>query len=352
MTAAERSPRAPRRRFRVRLWVAFVALLALVGLGSLALAAGRWTGLEALGVGLAVMAVTFVVVGAIVRRLARPIERLTEATRRFGAGELGYRIPVPEPVVRWVARRRARGQRPRATDEVFALAVAWNEMAARVESQVRGQRELLANVSHELRSPLARVRLALELVPRTPEVEARLADIALDLDELERLVDDTLTTARLDAQGLPTRLEAVDVRALLGSLASRAALDPKTAGREVRVVVSPKVTTVMADPALLRRALWNLVENAGKYGAPPIALSALPVPSGVCLSVEDAGPGVPPDLRDRLFEPFARAAKDRASPGFGLGLAIAQRVAAVHGGSIALADTARGTRIDLVIPVI
>ncbi|MFO0751665.1 MAG: ATP-binding protein, partial [Myxococcota bacterium] len=249
-------------------------------------------------------------------------------------------------------RVSTRAIKPRGLDEVFALAQAWNEMAERVEMQVRGQRELLANVSHELRSPLARVRVALELVPQTPENQARLADIALDLGELDRLIDDVLTASRLEAQGLPTHLESVDVAALFRSIVERAAHDPLVAGKEVRVKQSPAVTTIMADTALLRRALWNLVENAGKYGAPPIVLTAIPVERGVCLSVEDAGPGIPPELADRLFEPFARGARDRATAGFGLGLTIAKRVASVHGGTIALGRTLAGTRIDLTIPTL
>jgi len=353
VSASPPPPRRPGRRFRTRLWLAAAALLVVSAVGAVALALGRWTGLEALGVGLVVLALVALVVRAIVKRLSEPVERLTEATRRLGSGELGHRVPIPERVVRWAARRRARAPGHRGTlgDELVELGLAWNEMAARLEQQVRAQRELLANVSHELRSPLARVRVALELVPRTPDTARRLEDIGLDLDELERLIDDVLTASRLESRGLPARLEAVDVAALLETLSARAALDPATAGKAFEVRRSPALTTVTADPALLRRALWNLVENAARYGAPPIVLSALPATSGdgVCFSVADAGPGVPPELRPRIFDPFVQN-DGSAARGFGLGLTIARRVAEVHGGSIALAHTASGARFDLVIP--
>src|SRR5262249_19215544 len=120
--------------------------------------------------------VAFAVRGA-AHRMARPIERLTEATRRFGAGELSYRLPEPPP---WFDRHRRRhrhrhGPSRRAWDEILELHRSWNEMAERIERLVRGQKELLASVSHDLRSPLARVRVALELIPREGGGEAHFA---------------------------------------------------------------------------------------------------------------------------------------------------------------------------------
>jgi signal transduction histidine kinase len=177
---------APRssRRFRARLWMLFFAVLALIGLGTVVLTLTDWSGLEAFGVGLVLVLVAVFVARFAISRLARPVELLTEATRRFGGGDLGHRIPVPARLQRWFERRRRHAGSPRTMDELVALALAWNQMAERIERLVAGQRELMANVSHELRSPLARVRLALELVPRTPENAARLDDVALDLDDL------------------------------------------------------------------------------------------------------------------------------------------------------------------------
>lgn len=272
------------------------------------------------------------------RRISRPVERLTEAVRRFGAGDLGYRVQLPE---RFGARFRKR-HRHAIDDELAQLTRAWNEMAERIEQLVRGQKELLANVSHELRSPLSRIRVALELLPRDESTEARVRDLEGDLTELEQLIDDVLTASRLEATRIPARLDTVEAGPLLQSLADRARIDPATADTEVRAEAN-EAPVLVADAALLKRALWNLVENAAKYGAPPIVLSVERRDDRAIFRVTDAGPGIAAADRARVFEPFFRADKARtpraasSSPGargYGLGLTIARRVAEVHGGTI------------------
>lgn len=243
------------------------------------------------------------------------------------------------------------------------LVQAWNDMAERIERLVRGQKELLANISHELRSPLARVRLALELLPRSPDSEARLREVEADLGELERLISDVLMTSRLGATGLPTQPLPVELAPLLAQVVERAHHDPLTAGAEVRIEPFPALT-VVADAALVRRAIFNLVENAAKYGAPPITLSARKAPAGdaVEISVTDEGEGIAAADRERVFEPFFRLDKARthsatAPHGFGLGLTLARRVAEAHGGTIAI-TAARvsggrelGCRVTLRLPL-
>jgi two-component system, OmpR family, sensor kinase len=274
------------------------------------------------------MLIAGVASGPLARRISLPVERLTAAVRRFGAGDLSARVTP--------SRQRRRRHREPPPDEIDQLTRAFDEMADRIERMVRGQKELLANVSHELRSPLARIRVALELLPRDGRNEARLADVEADLVELDHLIEDVLTAARLDASGLPTHLGPVDVGELLGQLAARAEHDPATAGKAVRVEGGAGLT-VTADGALLKRALWNLVENAAKYGAPPIELSAAHADGMVALRVRDAGPGIAPEERARVFEPFYRGDKARTpGSGFGLGLTLARRVAEVHGGSISV----------------
>ena len=288
------------------------------------------------------------------RRISRPVERLTEASRRLGGGDLGYRVPV----FRWRSWRRHQRR-----DELEELTRAWNEMAERIERLVRGQKELLANVSHELRSPLARIRMALELLPRDASGEARIADIAEDLDELDSLIEDVLTASRLEATGMPAHLASVELAPLLAGIVERAGHDPHTAGKEVRVAAGEPLV-ITADVALLKRALWNLVENAAKYGAAPITLSATREGGRVLLAVSDEGAGIPKDERARVLAPFYRADKARTpgdrgdSPrGFGLGLTIARGVAEVHGGSIRVeparveGGVERGCRITLDVPV-
>jgi two-component system OmpR family sensor kinase len=302
----------------------------------------------ALVVALALLVVA-VATRPLAQRISRPLERLTAAARRLGGGDLSARAPAD----------RAHARR---ADEITELTRAFNEMAERVERLVRAEKDLLANVSHELRSPLARIRVALALLPREADDDRRLREVERDLAELDRLIEDVLTTARLEATGLPARLGAVDVRALLADLASRVRHDPLTAGLPVRVDDGPEVT-IIADEALLRRALWNLVENAAKYGAPPITLSAAVEGERVAFGVSDEGGGVAPADRERVFAPFYRGDAARtpdpsgdARRGVGLGLTLARRVAEVHGGAIAIGPASeadgrpRGCRVVLSIP--
>ena len=300
-----------------------------------------------------VVALALVVVAVATRplaqRISRPVERLTAAARRLGGGDLSARAP-------------ADGAHARRADEITELTRAFNEMAERVERLVRAEKDLLANVSHELRSPLARIRVALALLPREAADDRRLSDIERDLAELDRLVEDVLTTARLEATGLPTHLGTVDARALLADLVERARHDPLTAALAVRIEDGPPLM-LTADEALLRRALWNLVENAAKYGAPPVSLSASLAGERVVFGVEDAGEGVAASDRERVFAPFYRGDAARtpdphgdARRGVGLGLTLARRVAEVHGGAIAIGPASttngqpRGCRVTLSIP--
>ena len=340
------------RRLHKRLqltFLAFVLCIGLVGWAVMAIAGRSHVHPAIWVIGL------FIVAGAVTaplaRRLSRPIERLTEATRRFGAGDLSYRVPVaPEcgPPQRGRGRHRHHHHRHHHVDEMEELQRAWNEMAARIEGLVRGQKELLANVSHELRSPLARIRVALELVPRTPENERRLAGLEEDLEELTVLIDDVLTASRLDAQAAPARKERVSLDRLVDGLVERAGLDPQLAGITVERVGTGG--ELEADPTLLRRALWNLLENAGKHGAPPITVALARHDGEVKISVADRGEGIPADDRERVFLPFARLDTARTARGVGLGLTIARRVAEVHGGTLSAGDGEHGFAMTLSLP--
>jgi signal transduction histidine kinase len=306
-----------------------------------------------------VLAIVAVAAAPLARRISRPVERLTDAARRLGGGDLGARVPLAGPAR---ARHRWRIRRRHREDELQELTRAFNEMAERVERLVRGQTELLANVSHELRSPLARIRVALELLPRSGDAGPRLADVESDLAELDRLIEDVLTATRLEVTGLPAHLAKVDVMAMLAQLAARAEHDPLVAGKLAPVAGGPPLP-IVADGALLRRALWNLVENAAKYGAPPITLAAARDGEGIALSVTDTGPGIPAGDRERVLAPFgrldpARTPRDAGEPprGHGLGLTLARRIAEVHGGTLTIGpaavsgDRELGCRVVLRIP--
>jgi signal transduction histidine kinase len=306
------------------------------------------------------------------RRISRPVEMLTNASRRLGAGELSYRIPLPD----WCPRPMGapgesrvypghRHHHRRRPDEVQELMHAWNDMADRIERLLRGQRELLANISHELRSPLTRVRVALELLPRDGESEARLNEVEADLGELDRLIEDVLMTSRLEATGLPAHPAPISLRPLLEQVAERARNAPVTANKTVQVSPgSGSELTLRADASLLKRALFNLVENAAKYGTPPIVLSAERRGEVIEVEVTDEGDGIPAAERERVFEPFYRRDKahtphnrDSAAHGFGLGLTLARRVAEAHGGTIAISpllvegEIERGCRVTLRLPL-
>jgi signal transduction histidine kinase len=318
---------------------------------------------------LAVTAILLVVAAAtrpLARRISRPLERLTEAARRLGQGDLGVRAPDPRAPS---SRRWTRRFSP-DVDELRELTRSFNDMADRVERLVRGQRELLANVSHELRSPLARIRVALALLPQDGDNERRVRDVESDLAELDRLIEDVLTMARLDATGLPVHLAAVDPNEILAQVAERARHDSVVAGYQVRVIPGPS-TPVIADAALLRRALWNLVDNAVKYGAPPITLALTRQEDRVSFSVTDEGVGIAPEERERVTQPFyrsdvpvratlgsARTPGPGGEPprGVGLGLTLARRVAEVHDGALAIGPAStdggreRGCRVVITIP--
>src|SRR5262249_39112519 len=144
--------------------------------------------------------------GPLARRISLPIERLTDAVRRFGGGDLSARVGWHKLQARGSGDHRPPRGFPhhhhhhrRMPDEIEQLTPQFDEIAERLERLVRGQKELLPNVSHELRSPLARMRVALELLPRDPAAQARVRDIELDLEELDRLIEDVLTTSRLEA---------------------------------------------------------------------------------------------------------------------------------------------------------
>ncbi len=299
-------------------------------------------GLVFIGAVLAVLALASV---PFARSISAPIERLTDAARALGGGDLGVRANV-----------RARG-------EVGALARAFDEMAARIEALVRTEKELLANVSHEIRTPLARIRVALELAAEGDLERARryLGEIGADLDELDRLVEDVLAAARLDlassgapAGAWPVRREPVDVAAVAREAAERfRAAHPD---RTLEVAVAAGLPEVGGDAALLRRLLANLLDNAAKYSdAPaPVTRAAAGGDGAVTLEVRDRGIGVDADDLPRLFAPFFRTDRSRArgTGGVGLGLALARRIVEAHGGSIeAESRPGQGTTIRVRLPV-
>ncbi|MDB5215638.1 MAG: periplasmic sensor signal transduction histidine kinase [Myxococcaceae bacterium] len=280
------------------------------------------------------------------RSLARPLQRLAGAARAFGAGSLDVRADM------------------KRSDEIGEVAKAFDDMAARIGKLLQTERELLANVSHELRTPLARIRVALDLAneadPR--DVVASIAEIAQDLAELERIVDDVLSSARLalDASSpnsrpaMLVRAERLDTRTLLEKSVSRfQAAHPK---RPLEVHLAKDLPDVMADAVLLRRVIDNLLDNAHKYTDEPaksIALEARRDGDEIVIEVQDHGIGIDEADLERLFEPFFRAdrSRTRATGGLGLGLALARRVVDAHRGTIGFtSEVGEGTVVRVRLP--
>ncbi|HET9300963.1 MAG TPA: HAMP domain-containing sensor histidine kinase [Candidatus Polarisedimenticolaceae bacterium] len=288
----------------------------------------------------------FLALGSIplARQLTSPLERLTRTVERFGEGDLSARAGI------------VRG------DEVGDLARAFDAMAARLERLVRAEKEFLANVSHELRTPLARVRVALEIAAEGDDAKARacLKEIATDLNELERLVGDVLTAARLDlASGRagsaapPLRRGTVTMDALVAEVRARfQAVHPD---RVLDVQVEAGLPALSADLPLLRRALDNLLDNACKFSDAdrPIALAARAHGEGVAIAVRDRGIGIDPADQARLFTPFFRADRSRArdTGGVGLGLVLSRGIVEAHGGTLSVESRpGEGTTFTVRLP--
>jgi signal transduction histidine kinase len=288
-----------------------------------------------------ILAVLFVVAAGsipLARTIATPLGKLTRAVRALGAGDLTARSGITRE------------------DEVGELATAFDEMAARLERHVRREKELLLDVSHELRTPLARIRVALDLGSEGDVDGAKLAlaEMRADLDELDRLIEDLLTTARLDQKSeAGLRRDRVDVRSVVETAVGR--FRSAHPGRALNVEVEG-AASMGADGHLLRRAIENLLDNAEKYSdaSEPIQLSVRLDPHrGMTLAVRDRGIGIEREDLPRLFTPFFRTDRSRArrTGGVGLGLALVKRVVEAHGGSIAV-DSApeQGTTVRFEIP--
>jgi two-component system sensor histidine kinase CpxA len=264
------------------------------------------------------------------RHLVRPIDRLRQATREMAAGDLSVRM-LP----------RLRGRQ----DDLALLAADFDIVAERVQSLLESKQQLLRDVSHELRSPLTRLQLALSLAKRQDGgVERHLTRIACEADRLEHLIARILKLVRLERpvtafQGVP-----IDVGKLLEMIAQDVTIEAEARSCTVSVHTDAGLE-VTGDPELLRSAFENVVRNAVRYGP---AGSAVVVTAGrqngIEIAVRDHGPGVPEKDLQLIFEPFYRvdAARDRAGGGEGLGLAIAARAVAVHGGSIEARNVADG----------
>jgi signal transduction histidine kinase len=265
------------------------------------------------GVGLlALLALLFVAVAAgaypVVRSLTRRLESLQAGVERFGAGALGQRVDES------------------GRDEVAAVARSFNLAAGRVETLLRSHQSLLANASHELRSPLARLKMAVAMLPQADagQREALRREAEANIAELDALVEEVLLASRLDAGAWTLKREPVELLGLAAEEAAR--VDGQADGQPC---------VVSGDERLLRRALRNLLENARRYGAGEIDVFVEREGASARLRVCDRGPGVPEANRERIFEPFFRLpGHAEREGGVGLGLSLVKQIAERHGGSV------------------
>ncbi len=263
----------------------------------------------------------------IIRRLLQRLEQLERSVQRFGEGDLSVRVPE------------------QGHDEVARLARQFNAAAGRIEALVQSHKSLLANASHELRSPLTRIRMGLELLQGDAPPPVARAEIERNIAELDQLVDEILLASRLDA-GVHDllELEAVDLVGLAAEECARVDAELRLGGPDAPGAEGAQLQDVQGDARLLRRALRNLLENARRYSQGPVSLELVPGPGGTdIVRVCDHGPGVPPAQRERIFEPFYRlpGASERAG-GVGLGLALVRSIAERHGGSVRCEDRPDG----------
>ncbi|RYX86243.1 HAMP domain-containing protein [bacterium] len=273
------------------------------------------------------------------RYLAAPVGRIRQATQRLSSGDLSARVE-PNHV-------------PRGYDEIAHLAHDFDLMADRMQSLVTAQNRLLSDVSHELRSPLARMSLALELARRGDEAKKQNAieRISRESMRLDSLIGELLTLSRLE-NGLraETLNNTVDMAAVVGGVEADAEFEAQNAGRGLKVTYEgPDQGVILrGDPELLHRAVENVTRNALRHtnDDSTVALELNTDGQEIVITVSDGGPGVPPDELESIFRPFYRVegARDRpdGGTGTGLGLAIAQRAIAAHGGTISASNRPEG----------
>lgn len=277
--------------------------------------------------GIAMIVVIALVVALVmypmVRRLTRQLEAVAASVDRFGQGDLAARSPVI------------------GDDEVSRLASSFNAMADRVALLLGAHGRMLANASHELRSPLTRIQLALALYETAPRSEL-LAGIGRDCAEIDEHIEEILLASKLDTLNTALSMDNVDLAGLLAEECSRL-------GAPFEIVPAE----IHGDGRLLRRLLRNLLENAMKHGGVGVEARLVVDDDGNrIVQVSDRGPGIPEAERERIFEPFYRPANTRETgDGWGLGLSLVRQISDRHHGSVRCLSRAGGGCIfELTLP--
>ena len=258
----------------------------------------------------------------------RDLEHIRLAAQRFGDNDLGSRILLP---------RRS---------SVRELAGHLNQMAERIEHLIANQRELTNAVSHELRTPIARLSFELDQLKQEADPRqsrALIGDMYADLGELEDMVSELLTYASLERGATQVTRENIEAHSWLDSVIGSVALEAEAEGVQLSLGTC-EVDFIQIEPRFMARAVINLLRNAIRYAEHRVEVSLVKFGSGYEVRVCDDGPGVPEDGREKIFQPFMRldASRDRRTGGFGLGLALVQRVSQWHGGQVQVLDSQWG----------
>jgi two-component system sensor histidine kinase CpxA len=279
------------------------------------------------------------------RYITAPILRLREASQQLAAGNLGSRV-APEM-----------GRRP---DELGELICDFNAMADRIEQLVFGQRQLISDISHELRSPLARLNVALDLIHKGKSNDFAVDHMERDLESLDEMIGRLLTIARLDSPSPPIQFSPVNIGELISGIVRDAEFESRK--RDIRIsLAAEKEYWVQGNPELLHSAIENVIRNAIRYTNTGTSVEVRIESTGatpnlfVQLIVRDHGPGVPEGELVNIFRPFYRVteSRDRQSGGAGLGLGIAERVVRLHHGTIRAQNAARqGLQVEIALPLV
>ncbi|MCH8503867.1 MAG: HAMP domain-containing protein [Ectothiorhodospiraceae bacterium] len=266
---------------------------------------------------------------------------MRQASQRLAAGELDVRVPDPGP----------------GGDEISALGRDFNTMADRLQQLLDSRNQLLSDVSHELRYPLARLQVALELARRKTgdEIGDSLDRMERDIRRLDELIGEVLRLARLERGGAALQASPLDLAEVLLPSCEDAAFEAEHTGRRVRWGAFPRLL-ISGDPSLLRSALDNVLRNAIRSSPADgeVVVEAVAAGGFARITVSDRGTGVPEDQLARIFEPFVRvsSARDRESGGYGLGLAIVRRAVEAHGGSVRAENAEpHGLRVTISLPL-
>ncbi len=268
--------------------------------------------------------------------LASPLRGLGRTVQQFGRGDLTARVN---------SRRK---------DEIGELSRSFDQMAERIQTLLTAERRLLQDISHELRSPLARLSFAVELARTAEDREAAVARMKKEVDRLSSLVGGLLQVTRVEGDPASRNHENLSLDQLLKGLVDDCSIEAVTRGCQVNLQ-APVAVTIRGDQELLRRAIENVLRNAIRHSPAGAAIEVgLQLSSRhVTVSIRDYGPGVPEDLMSEIFKPFFRveSARDSASGGVGLGLAIAQRAVALHHGKLEARNMHPGLLVSVELPV-